>query len=186
LAFGEFPTFDQAERRLAGTFVGQENRHAPQIQGFHQPLAHRHQHQIEVGLGAQFGGEIGQGAAVVVALAVKAAVETLLDPVPQRMEQQRRRHNRNHPSRRPQLLQLRLHHAAQQEHHAVKSRQQCRRRERIGRAAADEHLDVHQAVSRNCVRKGQRDQAHRENRQAARCAGNLARHERSQPKDDEG
>ena len=80
--------------------AGQKDRHAAHIEGFDQPLPHGDQHALGIGRGTQLGREIDQRAAVVIALAVEAAVEALLDPVAQRMEQQRRRHHRDRPSSR--------------------------------------------------------------------------------------
>ena len=129
-------------------------------QGLQQPLAHDGQRGVQVGLRTQFPGELHQGPAVVVAVAVEMPVQPLLHPVADGLEEERRDQHHGHQAGVAQVLEILFHQGAQREDDAVKRRQHAQGRQGVRVAAAEDDVHVHQPVAHNRVGQRERNQSH--------------------------
>ncbi len=151
----------------------------PNRQGLHQPVGHRLQHRIQIGIRVQLAREFNQCAPVIVPVAIEVTIQPLLYPVPDRLKQECRNEHHDHQTRVAHILEADSHHLAHSQYDRVKRGQHAQRRQRIGIAAAEDRVHIHQPVAHNRVRDGQRNQRQRQHRiiqiRAERHAQNIRR-----------
>ena len=159
----------QPEDRIAGRgehalFAQEEGQVAHRERG-DQPLAGLGQHRIQIGFRAKLLREFDQRAAVIVAVAVEMAVQLLLNPGADRLEQESA--DQHHDQRRgvTQVVEVDVGQAAEREHDQVEAGQHADGGQRVRVAAAEEDVHVHQPVANDGVGQAQRQQHHREHRQ---------------------
>ena len=151
----------EPELRRAVVLFRQEERQVLDAQGLAQALPDRRQHPVEVGFGTELAGELHQGPPVIVAVAIEIAVEPLLNPVADGLEQERRdQHDRDQPGI-AQVFEVLLHLVAQREDNSVKRSQNADGGQGVGVAAAEDDIHVHQPVPHDGIGQGERDQGQR-------------------------
>ncbi len=156
--------FFQLETGTLGV-LRKEESHVFDTQGFNEALAGRGEHGIQVGFRPQFAGEFHQRPAVIVAVLIEMAVQPLLHPGADRLQQEGgHQHNADHRAHR-QILERNIDHDRQREDDAVESGQHADGGQRVGVAAAEEDFHVHQPVAHHRIGQGQRDQHHGEHHQ---------------------
>ena len=139
-----------------------------------EPFAHGGQHGVEIRLGAELAGEFDQRAAVVVAVAVEVLVQPLLNPVANGLEQEGGDEHHGDQADIAEVLEILLHQAGEREYDAVKRREHADGGQRIGIAAPEDDVHVHQPVTHNGVGQGERNQRQREHRHLQVGVGNRA------------
>jgi len=113
------------------------------------------QQAIDAGFRGQFAAEVEESPTVIVSFAVEEAIETLLKPFHQRLEQQRGDNDPQQPTavtrhRNPAVKQI-----GQQRHDAkIDADDRCRS-QRIGDATAEDDVHIHQPVAHNGITKSQ-------------------------------
>jgi hypothetical protein len=142
-------------RRVA---VAEENRDAIHQQRARQPVHQRGQHLVEIGLRTQLASELDQRAPVVVACAVEELVELFLNPFPYRIEQQRGDHDGHHQAVGSGTGNARVHQFRNRGDTGEVRAHDGRRRQRVGHAALEDQVHVHQPVAENGVAESQRQQ----------------------------
>ena len=162
----------QREYRPRGRFFGQKEAQVLDGEGFQQALAHRRQHGVQIHLGTQLAGELRQGAAVVVTVAIEILVEPLLNPGADGLEEEgcgQHDDQRRHVAGRGEFLGDQC---AQRENNSVEAGQDAQGGQRVGIPPAEEDVDVHQPVAHDGIGQSERNQHHRQHRQRLIIAGN--------------
>ena len=174
---GDAERLGQAEM-LGLLGAGEEDGDAVHQQRAREAVDHRAEHLVEIGFGAQVAAELDQGAPVVVTLAIEHAVEALLDPVLHGLEQERGHDHGHHQAGGPGAGHARVHDLRRHADRAEVETQNGRRRQRVGHAALEDDVHVHQPVADDGVAEGQGQEHQREGRDRHQPAGQSAGQER--------
>ena len=139
-----------------------ENRQTVHQQRLRDAVHHRRQHRIEAHFGGERAAEFDQRAAIIETVAVEETVQARLNPVAKRLKQKRGDHDGDdfaHHAGRPRGVEQRADQRDERDvdgHHAAA-------RGRVGQAALEDDVHVHQPVANDGVAETQRDQ-HQRNR----------------------
>ncbi len=169
LGQGRLPGIEKTQFRLAGEgnsarpdqaeaililILRQEDGEPVDAQGFGKAVGNLLKQAFNVELGGQVAGEFQQGAAVVIALAIKEPVHPLLGIVDDRLKEHRGQNNRHHPgSTAVDGRERRAQEVGGEGDGAEVESHDSRGRQGVRNAPPEDDVDVHQPVADDGITK---------------------------------
>src|SRR5690349_9199676 len=141
----------------------QERRNPVDLQCFCQALYRLIQQRVDVDLGPEVTRKIQKRPAIVIAFPVEEPIELRLDTRKHRLKQEGCNHNGQQPSALARDQRVVAEKVGKQKHQPeVETDDRCGC-QGVRNSAAENHVNIHQAVSNNGVAKRQREQHERKN-----------------------